>query len=255
LQYEDKNIFNYLQVGGGFGFFRRYHRTGFLIRHEIMRNYFVQGNSTAADADSLRDNTISKVALSVSFDTRNNFADPTRGLFLMGNTDFYNEIRGKNANFVKFRFYFGHYFEFLRYFTIANNLRVDRIQTLGDNVSIPSNELFQLGGDDTIRGFTEDSLGPVNAGGNPIGGRVRWIYNGELRIKLFKNFKLAGFYDTGALVNEFNDINLGTVRQSIGFGLRYITPVGPLRFDYGIILDPKKNDHFGRFHLTFGYVF
>jgi outer membrane protein insertion porin family len=112
-----------------------------------------------------------------------------------------------------------------------------------------------LGGDDTIRGFTEDSLGPVNAGGNPIGGRVRWIYNGELRIKLFKNFKLAGFYDTGALVNEFNDINLGTVRQSIGFGLRYITPVGPLRFDYGIILDPKKNDHFGRFHLTFGYVF
>ncbi|MBI2974167.1 MAG: BamA/TamA family outer membrane protein [Deltaproteobacteria bacterium] len=255
LQYEDKNIFNYLQTGGGFGFFRRYHRTGILAKYELTRNYFVEGDSVAADADSLRDNTISKVALSASFDTRNSFSEPTRGIFAMMNTNIFNEIRGKEANFVKLRWFFGQYSGFLKYFSIANNLRVDRIQAIGNNVSIPANELFQSGGDDTLRGFVEDSLGPVNAAGLAIGGKVRWIYNGELRVKLYRNWRLAGFYDTGALVNEFDQINLDSVRQSAGFGLRYLTPVGPMRLDYGIIIDRKPGEHFGRYHFTFGYVF
>jgi outer membrane protein insertion porin family len=255
LQYEDKNIFNYLQTGGGLGFFRKYHRTGILAKYELTRNYFVEGDSVAADIDSLRDNTISKVALSASFDTRNSFSEPTRGIFAMMNTNFYNEIRGKEANFVKLRWFFGQHTGFLKYFSIANNLRADRIQAIGNNVSIPSNELFQAGGDDTLRGFVEDSLGPVNATGQAIGGKMRWIYNGELRIKLYRNWRLAGFYDTGALVNELNQIDLDSVRQSAGFGLRYLTPVGPMRLDYGMIIDRKPGEHFGRYHFTFGYVF
>lgn len=255
LQYEDKNVYNYTQAGGGFGFFRRYHRTGLLAKWELTRNYFIQGDSVAADADSLRDNTISKVSLSASFDTRNNFADPTRGIFAMMTSDFYNEIRGKEANFVKLRWFFGQYIGFLKYLSLANNIRIDRLQEIGNNLSIPTNELFALGGDDTLRGFSEDRLGPVNATGQPTGGRVRWIYNSELRMKVFRNWKVAGFYDTGALVNEFNQIDLGSVRQSAGVGLRYMTPVGPLRFDYGFIIDRAPGEHLGRFHLTFGYVF
>lgn len=254
LQYQDKNTFNYMQAGGGLGFFRRFHRTGILAKYELERNYFVEGDSVAADASSLRDNTISKVTLSASFDTRNNFADPTRGIFAMMNTDIFNEVRGNQANFVKLRWFFSNYWSFWKRLSFSNNARLDRIQALG-HVSVPSNELFLMGGDDTLRGFSEDSLGPVNSAGQATGGRVRWIYNAELHIKLLKNWQGAIFYDTGSLTSEFSQINLETVRQSVGFGVRYITPVGPIRFDYGIILDKLAGDNFGRFHLTFGYVF
>lgn len=255
LQYQDKTVYTYVQGGGGFGFFRRYHRTGMLAKYELLRNYFVKGSSTAADSDSLRDNTISKVALSASFDTRNNFSEPTRGIYTIANSDFYNEIKGQHANFVKLRWSLADYFGFFRYFIFTNNFRIGQVETFGKNVSVPSNELFLLGGDDTIRGFSQGALGPVDAAGRPTGGRAEWIYNTELSIKLFGNFRLAGFFDTGSLTNSFSDVTWDTVRRSAGFGMRYVTPVGPMRFDYGIILDRKSGESFGRFHFTFGYVF
>jgi len=255
LQYEDEKVYTYVQGGGGFGFFRRFHRTGLTAKWELMRNYFVKGDSNAADANSLRDTTISKITLSGSFDTRNNFANPSKGIFALAGTDFYNEIRGKHANFVRFKTAFGIYKGFVRYFVLANELRFDRIETFGHNVSVPTNELLLLGGDDTIRGFARNSLGPTNAAGKPVGGRTRGIYNAELRFNVIKNFQLAGFFDAAFLVNNFTDINNANIRRSAGGGIRYITPVGPLRADYGVILDRKPGESFGRFHFTFGYIF
>ena len=255
LQYEDKNIYNYMQAGGGYAFVRRYHRTSFLAKHTLERNYFLEGSSTAADADSLRDNTISKITLSGSFDSRNSFSSPTNGLYAMMSMDIYNEIEGIKANFIKFRWIFGHYYTFWKRFTLTNTLRMSRIQGLGNNVSIPTNELIFMGGDDTLRGFSEDSLGPVDVAGNPTGGRNRWIYNSELQVRLFKNWQWALFYDMGSLTNELKDIGLSTIRHGAGTGVRYITPVGPMRLDYGFILDRMTGEHVGRLHFTFGYVF
>ena len=255
FQYEDKYVFTYLQTGGGFGFFRKFHRTGLMAKYDLTRNYFMDGSSTAADTDSLRDNTISRVSLSASFDTRNSFSDPSRGIFTMVISDFYNEIRGNEANFAKLRWSFGAPIGFLKYFTLSQNFRFGRIQTLGSDISIPSNQLLLLGGDDTIRGFPENSLGPANAAGQATGGRISWAYNAELNIKVLRNWKLAGFYDMGSLTNAFDHIDLDSIRHSAGPGIRYITPVGPLRLDYGIILDANPGDDFGRLHFSFGYLF
>lgn len=255
FQYENKNVFAYLQAGGGFGFFRRFHRTGLIAKWELMRNYFVQGDSTAADADSLRNNTISKIGLSANFDTRNNFAEPSKGIFAMMNSDFYNEIKGQEANFVKLKWTFGVYNGLWNRITFSNNFRVADIETIGENISVPSNELLLLGGDDTIRGFPQYSLGPKNASGRATGGRFEWIYNLETQIRIIGNFRLAGFFDMGALVNDAREISGGNIRRSAGGGIRYMTPVGPIRLDYGIVLDRKAGDSFGRLHFTFGYVF
>ncbi|PIR16492.1 MAG: outer membrane protein assembly factor BamA [Deltaproteobacteria bacterium CG11_big_fil_rev_8_21_14_0_20_49_13] len=255
LQYQDNLVYTYLQGGGGFGFFRRYHRTGVLAKWELQRNYFIKGSSTAADADSLRNNTVSNVSLSVSWDTRNNFAEPTRGIYTMAGVGFYNEIEGVGANFTKLTWALAQYYGFLKYFILSNNFRVGRIETLGHNISVPSNQLFLMGGDNTIRGYSFASLGPVNTAGNPTGGRSRWIYNTELSTKIYGNFRLAGFYDMGALFDEFNQTGWYNTRRAAGGGLRYTTPVGPMRVDYGVALDRRAGEPFGRFHFTFGYIF
>lgn len=255
IQYKREPAFTFMQLAGASGLFRRYRSFGLLMRFELDRNYFVEGSSTAADAQSLRDNTIAKTSLSSSYDTRDSFSDPRRGVYIVASGDLFNEIRGKEANFAKLSLLSEYDYSLIHWLTFASAGRFQRIQTIGSNVSVPSNELLFLGGDDSIRGFAEDRLGPVDASGNATGGRMRWVINEEARLRMSKKISLALFYDVGQLVNTFDALSFGDVRHAAGFGLRYLTPVGPIRADYGFKIDRQPGESLGRFHLTFGYVF
>ncbi|PIR25691.1 MAG: outer membrane protein assembly factor BamA [Deltaproteobacteria bacterium CG_4_10_14_0_2_um_filter_43_8] len=255
VQYKKEPTFNYIQLGGSSGFFRRFRRLGLLFKLEIDRNYFVEGSSAAADAQSLRNNTITKTSVSESYDTRDSFSDPRRGFFLLHNTDLFNEIKGNQANFIELSLSAEYNFSPFSWITFNSVVRGNRIYTFGFNVSVPTNELLFLGGDNTIRGFSEDTIGPVDANGQAVGGRVRWIFNEEARIRLGSSLQTAVFYDAGDLANDFGSLTTSSARHSFGFGLRYITPVGPIRADYAWKLDPKPGEDKNRFHFTFGYVF
>ncbi len=255
VQYKQQPAYTFMQIAGAVGWAKRFSRLGFSVRWELDRNYFVEGDSTAADADSLRDSTISNLALFTSYDRRDSFSEPTKGFFTGAGVNIYDEIKGANANFVKFTWQFEYDQKIINPLVLSTALRFNRIQDIGNNVSVPTNELLFLGGNDTIRGFDLDSLGPVDANGKATGGRTRWIVNEELRIGLFKHFGAVIFYDMGSLTNDFSEINATTIRNSIGFGLRYLTPVGPIRAEYGFKLDKGTNEGIGKFHFTFGYVF
>lgn len=255
LQYRQRPSYTFVQGAGGLGWFRRFRKLGFLFRWEMDKNYFVKGDSVAADADSLRNNLLSKISLSSSFDSRDSFSDPRRGFYTMGGVDIFNEIMGNNVDFFTFSWAGeGDYSPFNR-FTFSTELRFGRIQTIAKNMSVPTNELLFLGGNDTVRGYSEDSLGPTNAAGKATGARTRWIGNEELRIRLFSHFQLAGFFDIGCLTDTFSAIDWNAIRYSTGIGLRYVTPVGPIRLDYGFKLDRRAGESIGRLHFTFGYVF
>ena len=173
----------------------------------------------------------------------------------MGYINFFNEIGGANSQFVKLGLNNGLYYTFSGRFTLANEIRFDNIQTFKSNTSIPSNELLLLGGDNSMRGFNRNSLGPVNALGNPTGGRLRFIDSTELRVGLFGNFKFIVFHDMGFLTNSYGTVSSRQLRHSAGLGLDYITPVGPISAVYGFIIDRRPGEHVGRFHLQFGYTF
>ena len=126
----------------------------------------------------------------------------------------------KDANFFKLRYLFGQYNGFLRYFIFTNNARFDKIFTVAASTSVPANELLFLGGDDTIRGFTNNSLGPQDANGNAAGAQFRWIYNAELSLKPTKNWRLVGFFDIGALTNAFDQMTWHQAQPTGRRGLR-----------------------------------
>jgi len=255
VQYKQKPAYRFIQTGGALGWLRRLHRFAVLFRFELDRNYFISGDSVAADADSLRNNTISRISTSVSYDSRDSFSNPKKGFFVLGSADIFNEYQGNEANFAKISWEGEYNISPVSWFTISTATRFDRLQMIGSNVSVPSNELFFLGGDDTVRGFEEDVLGPKDANDHAVGGRTRWIINHEWRLHLSDSFQFAGFADIGALANSFSGLSWINSRKSAGVGLRIITPVGPIRADYGIKLNPADNEPRGRFHFTFGYVF
>jgi outer membrane protein insertion porin family len=256
IEHKQRPAYSYVQTGGSLGWFRRYRRFGFLFRWGLSRNYFISGSTAAANKDSLRNATVSDTTLSASYDSRDNFADPRSGFYTIASGDVFNEIKGNEANFFTLSWSGESDLSPMRRVTFSTSLRFARILTVGRNVAVPPNELLFLGGDDTIRGFPEDSLGPKDAKGKATGGRLRWIVNEEMRIRLLKHFAIAGFFDMGSLTESFSQISWNSnVRRSAGGGLRYITPVGPIRLDYGFKLDRKPGEAKGKLHFTFGYVF
>jgi outer membrane protein assembly complex protein YaeT len=125
---------------------------------------------------------------------------------------------------------------------------------------IPASERFYAGGDTTVRGFALDRLGPLDASGFPIGGHSLMIFNAELRIPLRGSFGAVAFVDAGNVFLRIDDMDLGELRGSYGFGIRYRSPVGPIRVDVGVKMDRRMLPNGTRekptaLHISLGQAF
>jgi outer membrane protein assembly complex protein YaeT len=101
---------------------------------------------------------------------------------------------------------------------------------------LPASERFFAGGDTTVRGFALDQLGTpetIDQNGFPIGGNAVVILNTELRVPLFGGVGLVGFLDAGNVFARTAEFDLTQLRSTVGFGVRYRSPVGPIRIDMG----------------------
>ena len=90
-----------------------------------------------------------------------------------------------------------------------------------------------------MRGFALDSLGTpetLDKDGIPIGGNASLVFNAELRAAVLRNVQRVGFLDAGNIFARTSDIDVTAVRSAVGFGVRYISPLGPIRVDLGFKL-------------------
>ena len=142
------------------------------------------------------------------------------------------------------------------------------ISETGETISqvvndLPASERFFAGGDTTVRGFTLDRLGrpdTIDANGFPKGGHGLIVLNAELRTPLLGNLGGVGFLDVGNVFAHVNDINLGQLRASVGFGIRYKSPIGPIRVDLGIklarqLLPNGDRERLTALHISLGQAF
>ena len=125
---------------------------------------------------------------------------------------------------------------------------------------LPDYEKFYLGGIGSLRGFERDDLAPKDANGNSIGGDKYAQFNLDLTFPLLEEQGVFGglFFDTGRVYGDDEKIELdpGDLRQSAGVGFRWLSPMGPIRLEYGWILDPKDSDAGpGKFEFSMGSVF
>jgi outer membrane protein assembly factor BamA len=129
-------------------------------------------------------------------------------------------------------------------------------ESTGDPVSgLPQSERFYAGGDTTLRGFGRDLVGPLDDQGDPLGGEALFLLNEELRFSIWRQLQGAVFIDVGNVYRTVNDFDLGDLRESAGAGLRLMTPIGPFRMEYSIVLDQRPDEDPGRFYISIGQAF
>lgn len=123
---------------------------------------------------------------------------------------------------------------------------------------LPVYEKYFLGGMNSIRGYKNWSISPTDpVTGTTIGGEKMVQFNMEFIFPLFKEAGMMGvvFYDMGNVYANSDGWNLGDLRRSYGGGIRYYSPMGPLRLEYGRVLDRRPGDPEGQWEFSVGTFF
>ncbi|HEY3064597.1 MAG TPA: outer membrane protein assembly factor BamA [Methylomirabilota bacterium] len=119
----------------------------------------------------------------------------------------------------------------------------------------PLFERFYLGGPNTLRGFKFRTVSPEDEFGNRTGGTTELLGNIEYIVPMPFNIRLAAFFDIGNVYGFRTPFDPTDLRTSGGAGVRWLSPFGPIRVDYGINLDRRKNESFGEFQFSVGSPF
>jgi Outer membrane protein/protective antigen OMA87 len=123
----------------------------------------------------------------------------------------------------------------------------------GDEV--PVNKLFFPGGESSIRGYGEGEASPRDAGGRFVGARSVWLVNVEFEQTITGRWTAVIFSDTSGASMDAGDWPGREVLSSAGAGLRYQSPIGPIRLEYGWNLRRREMDPTGTLHFSIGFPF
>jgi outer membrane protein insertion porin family/translocation and assembly module TamA len=132
----------------------------------------------------------------------------------------------------------------------------------GDNLKVPFFRRYFLGGATSLRGWGRFDVAPLD-NGRPIGGHTMVESSAELRAPVWGNLSAVLFADGGNVWNNAWDFNLNDLRYDVGPGLRYMTPIGPIRVDLGfqlnpipgLLIDGKPEPRRFRVHFSIGQAF
>jgi outer membrane protein assembly factor BamA len=227
---------------------------------ELSRNDFSNVDEAALPDDQVAEDNLLLVQFAeVRWNTSDSISDsilnPTRGVLLRGRVDHSTTAIISDVNFVKFLLEARHYRRLWGKVILAMHLEVGSIQPYGETEEVPFNVRFFAGGPGSVRGFTLNRLGPLDANGDPIGGNSLIEGSLELRFPIAGAFGGAVFVDFGNVFRDPFTYRLDELRYAVGPGIRYNTPVGPLRVDFGVIVDRRAGEDFGRVEFSIGQAF
>lgn len=231
---------------------------------------------------------LSTVSAAVIRDTRDDLLAPTRGALLGWDNDvaaraigsevgfvksfaqgfFYRRLPGRRATVLAFGGRLGLASGFdravVRLDEAGNPVPGADGQPIVDVVSdLPASERFFAGGDTSVRGYALDRLGTpetIDRNGFPRGGNAVMILNAELRVPIVGGLGAVGFMDAGNVFNRVSDFDVAEIKPTAGLGLRYLSPIGPLRVDFGFKLDRGRlptgeQERLTELHISLGQAF
>jgi len=227
---------------------------GLASRLEQRRQYALEESATEAeDPDAFENRNVFVVTPSVQYDGRDSFIQPKRGQLAGFSVDISKGIDDTLDDFLRYHLDLRTYHAVMEGVTLAARTGVGYLVQYNGETS-PQDQLFFLGGTNSVRGFDENLL-RFDADGNPVGGRLALLASIEARLDLGHAFELTTFVDTGSISETEMAVGDDDFRWSAGLGLQYITPIGPIGLFYGHKLDRREGESAGQFHLSIGYAF
>jgi outer membrane protein insertion porin family len=275
---QDVNTFTSTRFEGGVQVVERPSRSSSLLYRYFYRRVTASNLNQTINPEQIpllsQPTLVSGFGITYARDRRDNPGDAAHGTF--NTADFSDAIEaiGSSASFLRGYFQNSSFYSFGRAFVFARSVRLGVEQPLGNTVppssascipsmtgaisciTIPLPERFFAGGGTSLRGFGLNQAGPRDpVTGFPVGGLALLVFNQELRFPMrlpFVGNRLGGtlFYDAGNVYSDIYHIsfawkppsltNLSYFSHTVGFGLRYPTPIGPVRVDFGYQLNPAS---------------
>jgi outer membrane protein insertion porin family len=204
--------------------------------------------------------TISKLSLHLSRDTRDNLFDPKSGYLLSALGEFNSKILGASVNTYRLEGQASNYYSFVdNMFTLHTGIKYGQVDSVGDNGKLaPLYERYFLGGGDTVRGFPYRSISPIDSNEDPYGGESMILGSVEISHPIYDFIRGAAFVDAGGVWRKAWDMSFNEINVGAGYGLRIKLPYfnAPIKLDlaYPIVKSSKlKNvDKKFRFHFNLG---
>jgi len=206
--------------------------------------------------DQVGISTTSSITGALRRDSRDQFLDPSTGSDNTLSIDFAGGPLGGSNYFTKYGFNSSWYTTPFGEVTFMLHGRIDYIQSYAGH-RLPLYERFRLGGINSIRGFKAYTIGPKAPNGEVIGGDKELLFNVECIFPLIPVAKIKGlvFFDAGNAFDVGEAYKLEDLRTSAGVGIRWISPVGPLRLEWGYNLRPKPGERRHGWDFSIGTFF
>lgn len=198
---------------------------------------------------------LGSISPSLVRDTRDNPFNPRGGSVNALVVKWASALLFSESTFVKPTIQSSWHFPIASPLVLACSLKGGLAWPIGDTEDLPIKERFFLGGGGSVRGFAEDKLGPRSADGTFIGGNAFVLLNFEFRLDVWRDLGLVAFVDGGNVWQEISEFDPSELRYSWGGGVRYDTPVGPFRLDYGRKFDREEGENAYEIHFSLGHAF
>ncbi len=212
--------------------------------------------SSVTDDDGETTFQLFGLPLAATYDSSDNLLDPTEGARLRTTVTPYTGM-GDDGLLFAVGTVSGSAYRALdadRRFVLAGRVKLGSV--VGEETdNVPANKRFFAGGGGSIRGYEFQSVGPLDAKNEPLGGRSLIELNAEVRVRITEQVGLVPFVDGGTVFDSVYPDFAEDLRWAAGLGARYFSAIGPLRVDIAIPLNKREVDDSFQFYISLGQAF
>lgn len=218
--------------------------------------------------------TLVALAVDLTHDTTDTLLDAQRGYVASLHLEQAATVLGGDWSYLEATFDGRHYWRAGPWGLIASRIRIGALEPNGGAVpvgdgsqtvdaGVPFFKRYFLGGASSLRGWGRYEVSPLNSAGSPIGGLSTLELSSELRFPIRGKLTGVAFVDAGQVTADSWQFALRDLRYDAGTGVRYLTPIGPIRFDVGyqlnpipgLIIDGELQKRRWRLHFSVGQAF
>ncbi len=251
--YDEKRVGGDLSVGRSFG---EYIHASVSYSRLTLDIFGVQNSAPDLIKGQAGKTLTRAVGFSLSRDTRDVIHDPKEGTRHAISLEYAGTFLGGDNDYYKATLDSSRFFPLWRNHVFSLHGRVGYADGIGGK-ALPAGERFFVGGINTVRGFNFGKAGPVTSKGEAFGGNKQLFFNAEYLVPLVPEANIKGllFYDYGKAFDDSEPLDLSSLRQSAGFGIRWISPIGPLRLEWARNLTPKEGERSRMMEFSIGTLF